>query len=330
MKNFVFLLFFLPLLSNAQVSHTVAAKESLYSLARKYNVHPRELAAYNNIPIETPLALGQVIKIPAKKTMAPLGTPPPVQKEEPVVTKPAATKVEVKTEKASNKQGSFPVYHKVQKKETLYFISKLYPGATIADIKKWNKLEGDGLSEGTDLIVGYSDTRPATAATPEPVKETPSNPVVTKTAPVVKEPEVKKEEPVVKEEPVKKEVVKKETPKEEVRNVTGKNFNGGAFKNLYEQQASAKKSTAEEKGPAGIFKSTSGWEDGKYYCLTNTAPAGTIVKVTNNATQRSVYAKVLDLIPDLKQNTGMVIRISNAAAEELGASGDSFDCTLTF
>jgi len=39
---------------------------------------------------------------------------------------------------------------------------------------------------------------------------------------------------------------------------------------------------------------------------------------------------VLDLIPDLKQNSGIVIRISNAAASELGVAGTSFDCTLNY
>ena len=92
----------------------------------------------------------------------------------------------------------------------------------------------------------------------------------------------------------------------------------------------ADKHVTEDKGMAGIFKSTSGWDDGKYYCLHNAAPAGSYIKITNNATKKSVYAKVLDLIPDLKQNTGIIIRISNAAAAELGAGAANFECTLNF
>ena len=74
----------------------------------------------------------------------------------------------------------------------------------------------------------------------------------------------------------------------------------------------------------------SGWEDGKYYCLSNNVPAGTIVKVTYPATGKSVYAKVLDLIPDLKQNTGIMIRLSNAATSELGVNDDIFECTINY
>ena len=97
-------------------------------------------------------------------------------------------------------------------------------------------------------------------------------------------------------------------------------------KSQFNEQASVK----EETGTAAVFKSTSGWEDGKYYCLHNTAPAGSIVKITNKNTQRSVYAKVLDVIPDLKQNAGILIRLSNAAADELGAGENNFDAILNY
>jgi hypothetical protein len=107
------------------------------------------------------------------------------------------------------------------------------------------------------------------------------------------------------------------------------NFNGGVFKSLYSEQV-AGQTVSEDKGTAGIFKSTSGWEDGKYYCLNNEAPSGSIIKITNPATQKSVYAKVLDLIPELKKNENLVICISNAAAAELGAGANNFECVLNF
>lgn len=44
--------------------------------------------------------------------------------------------------------------HKVQSKETLYSISKMYE-VTVADIQKWNKLNGNTISIGQQLIVGY-------------------------------------------------------------------------------------------------------------------------------------------------------------------------------
>ncbi len=95
------------------------------------------------------------------------------------------------------------------------------------------------------------------------------------------------------------------------------NFNGGKFKSLYNDQIK-NRSLENESGVAATFKTTSGWQDGKYYCFHNTAQPATIIKITNNANGKVVYAKVLDAIPDIKQNSGLLLRISNSAAAELG------------
>lgn len=326
-------LFMCPLFALAQKTHTVQPKETLYSLARKYNVHPRELAAFNDIPVTTSLSVGQVIKIPSKTTMEPLPpaneapkpTPPPVVKEEKKEQQP------VTTAKAEGK-GKFPMYHKVEKKETLYRISKIYPNITIEDIRKWNNLSGDVLSEGMNLIVGYSDKPNAVPHKAElPEENTSPEPVVVK-----KNPEPERSIPVepartepVKPEPVKPApVVKTETPVTPTVPVV-KSAGGGSFKSVYNDQI-ANRDEIAQRGKAGIFKSTSGWDNGKYYCLSNSVPPGAIVKITNTANNKVVYARVLDLMPDLKQNAEMVMRLSNAGADELGVSGDSFDCTISY
>jgi hypothetical protein len=108
-----------------------------------------------------------------------------------------------------------------------------------------------------------------------------------------------------------------------------KDFKGGVFKSDFDQQVRAGALTSEI-GAAGLFKSTSGWNDGKYYCLHNGSTPGTIVKITNSASGKTVYAKVLDQIPDIKQNAGLLIRISNAAADELGVGEEKFDCNLSY
>ena len=68
----IFLLVSLPLALLAQKSHTVAAKESWYSIGRMYNVHPRDLATYNNLSLDKGLSIGQVIKIPSAGNAAPM------------------------------------------------------------------------------------------------------------------------------------------------------------------------------------------------------------------------------------------------------------------
>jgi rare lipoprotein A (peptidoglycan hydrolase) len=150
----------------------------------------------------------------------------------------------------------------------------------------------------------------------------------------------KREEPVVKEnkekipetQPQQTPVVK-DKPAENINTpAAGKssiNFNGGKFKSLYADQIK-NKTLASETGTAATFKTTSGWQDGKYYCFHNTATPGTIVKITNTVTGKSIYAKVIDAIPDIKQNGGLLLRVSNSAAEELGAGDNKFDCSVMY
>ena len=319
MKKLFLMLFLLPLAAMAQKDyklHTVGPKESLSSIGRLYNINGRELANYNHIDYDKGLAIGQVLKIPIKNEETPAAAPP-----QPVVTKP---KEEVKPAAATVKTNA-PVYHIVEKKQTLYAISKMY-GVTVAEIKQWNKLTADGVSEGAKIIVGYSGSNAV---------EKPSQPVVT-----VKEQEKPKKDIAVqkKEElpPVQSQateskpeppVVKKETPPAvKTAEATG---GSGIFKSDFDVQAKTNH-IITENGNAGIFKSTSGWQDGKYYCLHNMAAPGTIIKIINNANGKFIYAKVLDIMPDIKQNNGLVVCVSNAAADVLGAANGKLDCTLNY
>ncbi len=68
---------------------------------------------------------------------------------------------------------------------------------------------------------------------------------------------------------------------------------------------------------ASVFKTSSGWQDGKYYLLIDNLIPGTIIKLINPANQKEVYAKVLGEMSRIKQNEGLDIRISNAAAAML-------------
>ena len=293
---------------NLYIIHTVAPKENYYSVGRMYNVSPKDLAPYNNLTFEKGFSMGQTIKIPLVPNNFSQGEAP---KENEVLV---------------------PVYHIVQAKEGLYRVSVKYNKVPLNILKKWNKLPGDAVSNGTKLIVGYlkvlKDQSPLASQSirvspsdmavkkPEEKKETAKKQEKEK----VTEPQLKEEKPVVKEKPANDIPVKQ----------TGTiNFNGGKFKSLYSEQSKNSTST-NEFGVAAIFKTTSGWQDGKYYCFHNTAEPGTIIKVTNNANGKTIYAKVLDAIPDIKQNSGLLLRISNSAAEELGVTDTKFDCSISY
>lgn len=361
MKNLLFILLLFPVLVFAQKTYKVGPKETLFSIGRIVNVHPRELAEFNNIPFENGVKVGQILKIPTVKKMAPLTdaapaatstpvvTPPltttaPVAKPippTPTVTKPAITPV-VQNTKPAVSSDMVAIYHKVQKKETLFQISQ-NANASIDDIKKWNKLTVDGVNEGANLIVGYkkrgtetpakTNTTTVAVVTPETAKPVVQPAVVEKpVAPAVTPTPTKPaviEKPVV-ATPVVASPIVTETKPQTSGSAVVRNFNGGAFNIAYGTQHSGNPPANSETGVAAIFKSTSGWNDGKYYCLHNTAPAGSIIKITSKNTQKFVYAKVLDVIPDLKQNEGLLIRLSNAAADELGVSAETFNVTLNY
>jgi LysM repeat protein len=327
MKRILILLLIAPLLVAAQnkplviegaapnlyLTHTVAPKENYYSIGRLYNVSPKEIAPFNKLELEKGLSLGQVVKIPVGNNFSQDGA-------------------------AAADEALVPLYHVVKEKEGLYRISVTYNKVPLEALKRWNNISGESVSNGTKLIVGYLKVKKelsalsSNAKQPPPVIEKPTTEVVKKE--IEKKPEVKvikEEEPVVtKPAPVKKEpVVVKDEEKPETEIHKAKNFNGGFFKNIFAEQSKGA-DMDNETGTAAIFKSNSGWEDGKYYCLHNAASPGTIVKITNSSTGKSVYAKVLDVMPDIKQNEGVLIRLSNAAAAELGQEASRFDCTLSF
>jgi hypothetical protein len=56
----------------------------------------------------------------------------------------------------------------------------------------------------------------------------------------------------------------------------------------------------------------------------NDVAVGTIVKITYTSTNKSVFAKVLGQLPDMRESVGLTVRLSDAAAAELGAEMGKF------
>ena len=51
----------------------------------------------------------------------------------------------------------------------------------------------------------------------------------------------------------------------------------------------------------------------------------TIVKIGLPSTDKTVFVKVLGPLPDMKESVGLTVRISNAAASELGEPEGRFN-----
>lgn len=306
------------------IMHTVKKGETFYSLSRTYSVPPKEIAAQNNLSFEGGLQLGQSVKIPLTQNNFLQG---------------------------SDAAGGHPVYHRVAEKETLYRISVNYNKVPLDNIRHWNNFSGDGVKKDGYLIVGYLKggangaaaaappvSHPAQATPPPaaetttvtkkettpPVSLTPAPPVITPAPPVQTNTETVKKEtppPVTTNSGTKKE----QAPPPAANPPAA--ASGASFESIYEQQTAGKKVTTE-KGPGSWFKSNAG--AGKYYALHNTASRGTIIKVTNPLNGRSIYAKVLEAIPQMKQNAGLIIKLSDSAIEALGTNEAKFYCELSY
>jgi hypothetical protein len=325
------------------LEHTVVAGENWYSVGRLYNINPKGLATYNHLTFAQPLEIGQVVEVPLTA----------------VNFSQDGKKLAAET--------LVPVIHIVQEKEWLYRISINHNKVAIPSLEKWNHVTGDQVHAGLHLVVGYLKVKtalsalaaegkaaavaaaaggkappvvPASSGVPakvggggkvagaagtsaatdsadamissydtgaiKPVAAEAQKPVVTNT-----------QKPVVTSTQKPAAVTQKPT-------AAAPQFNGGKFKAEFSDGG---KSVA---GQAGIFKSTSGWQDGKYYALINTVPVGTIVKISDPTTGKSIFAKVLGQLPDMKESAGLTIRVSNAAAAELGEGDAKFGVGVSY
>ena len=274
------------------LNHTVEAKENWYSIGRLYNISPQEIAPLNALSLNSGLEIGQELKIPLTKTnFAQQGVG-------------LADEVFV------------PLYHTVEQKEGLFRIGQNFNKVPTADLKKWNNLSAENISVGQQMVVGFLKVKKSQSALAangirrigDPIKSAP---------PIVKTEATAAEPPAATATPVAAPTALSQQNAQEINTTKTSPEGSGFFKNLYKQQALSNSAFRSEMGSAAIFKSTSGWQDAKYYVLMNNISPGTIVRITNPVNSRIIFAKVLGELPPGKENDGLLIRISNAAAAEL-------------
>lgn len=133
--------------NNPVVTHLVVAKETIYSISKKYGITMETLCELNPELKTGTLKLGSKLKLPGRS-------------EEVVVEKQVESKPEIKpivtevvekqpTEVLNSVEN---VIHKVLPKETLYRISKNY-GVSVAELQVLNPSIISGLPVGYDLVI---------------------------------------------------------------------------------------------------------------------------------------------------------------------------------
>ncbi|HMK05907.1 MAG TPA: LysM peptidoglycan-binding domain-containing protein, partial [Flavobacterium sp.] len=171
-------------------SHVAKPKETLYSIARDYNVNVDDLKHLNPEILKNGLKIGQTIEIPESTGDAPAPiTAPKVVESKPLETKPAPVK---SVDKTASKNDSNTIYHIVEPKETKFGIAKKY-GVTIQELEQKNPEIVANLPVGFKLVISGNASKNEAKQAETPKRE------VEKPKPVVKE--------IVKEETVKTETV---------------------------------------------------------------------------------------------------------------------------
>jgi LysM repeat protein len=121
------------------IIHLVGDKETLYGLSRRYAVTVARILEFNPTA-DGGLEAGQLVKIPY------------------------VPRTRIQTAEGTR--------HKVQPKETLFSISRMY-SVTVDDIKLWNNLNDNSISVGQELLVSKAPGTPAQTTT-RPVATTPA------------------------------------------------------------------------------------------------------------------------------------------------------------
>ncbi|MDQ6813438.1 MAG: LysM peptidoglycan-binding domain-containing protein [Bacteroidota bacterium] len=349
---------------NLYITHTVAPKDNFYSVGRLYNQNPKVIATFNNLAMEKGLAIGQRIKIPLNAqnfdaSGSSNGQTVPlthvVGKSETLSKIGSDLNVAAQTIREWNSLSSDNIAP-----GTPLVVGHLKMSSTSGMAKTSSATDEPVAVKGSETRKQSVNLPPAEkqAAAAETKQSVPDQakpaalamtqlPVEKKELPVaVKQEPVKQVEPLqnsaAKELPAKQEVAKENYVKEsapkmeqpakaETYSYASTGAMGsveGVFANVFTTDVS-QKSVNNKSGEAATFKSTSGWQDRKYYVLMNDVAPGTIVKIASTE-NKVVYAKVLGSMPDMKENNGLLLRISNAAASYLGIIDPKFPVQISF
>lgn len=124
------------------IEHRVTAGETVYGLARRYNLRPADLLAWNDLPANAGLSPGQVLRLRPAGAVPPAA--PPTAARGPVLYVPPSGQPAAPAAAASR--------HTVGPRETLFSISRRY-GVSVAELQAWNKKADPAVRIGEVLQV---------------------------------------------------------------------------------------------------------------------------------------------------------------------------------
>lgn len=183
------------------------------------------------------------------------------------------------------------LYYRVGAREEIGIIAN-YSGVTKNEIRMWNELRGNTLKPGTALFIGWVKMMPKDSTDASTAAAYPT--------------------------PKKKIIIDTTTPPPAL----------GGLDTVYNAQTNNGLNVLTEKGTAVFFE-----KPGKttmYYAFHNEAARGSVIKVYNPGSGKTIYVKVLGPLPDTKLYANSIIGISDAARHELGIADNRAWCELSY
>jgi LysM repeat protein len=301
----------------------VKAKDTYYSIGRRYDVKPETLMKFNGSKKAT-LSIGAIVEVPTDqpyhkpKAKEEAATETKKEKKARIAREEEAARAEKKhkqkeetqdaaaaeqTEKVPERMvqqqtvqqvqqpgqqnNAPPVQYKVSAGETLYAISKRF-NTSVDDITKLNNLTSTTLVPGQVLMVRSG------------VQTPPPAPVITNDTPVAQ-----RASTMV-------------APAMDSSSADHR-LNANRF-GLYEKS---------EKGVATWIDDPS-LDPTKKLVLHRYAPIGTVIKITNPMTNRTTFAKVVGRFADSEATRDVIIVMTKNVADSLGALDKRFHVNITY
>ncbi len=326
------------------IEYTIKAKDNLNMLANKYGTTVDEIKRVNQLN-SIALQIGQVLKIPTgKEQTAPAETAPAVVYKKP--EKPN-TPVVAPTSAPENFSAAV-ISHTIKAKENLNALAQKY-GTTVESIKQLNNLRSSSLRIGQVLKIEST-----TGATEQVEQET----TVTQPVMSVAKSDGSFDHTVIAGETIYSVAKKYNLTTYQLKttnNLTDNELTVGQKLTIKGVSRVAATTTEEEeteptetamdpkiKLPSkfGLVqfneKGTAVWiadqdlDPSKMLVLHRTAPVGTIIKVMNPMSNRSAYAKVVGKFTENETTKDVIIVMTKAVADAVGALDKRFFCNLNY
>ena len=283
--------------------HKVGSGETLFFISKKYGVTVDELMKANELK-GNDLSVGQSLLIPNVTTVASIPEPAvkiaPVAVAQAPVEKPKQVKVKPEP-KQEEKKPAAPVAETIRtsNQAVTQNTTPIVPGDWVShSVKSGETLFSISNEYGSKVedVITWNSLTSNNLKEGQVLKVGRGQPEESK-VPVIGSPRVVSDVSEMNIEP------------------TAENTSGG-FKNL------------KELGQAELIEGTGGHK--KYLVLHRSAPIGTIMRVKNEENDVTIFARVVGTLPETGDNSKLVIKLSQAAFDQLKAVNGRFPVEIMY